>query len=302
MASSSRNNNNGLPGLFSLKGRYGSGKFTQLYLLTILPGLLVLSLFFILDEEPVALSILAITLFVVGGIVQIFLVVKRLHDVALSGWFLLVYLLIIAFIGFVEGLVSLGDSWLVLLVRLLEVVFAIGFLGFLMFKDGTQGPNAYGEDLPRNSDVNPYIFGTNQFLLGLLIVSLSIGLYQSITAPYEAIERQERLTQMTRQRMANVRTALTRYERTAGTFPPTLDSLVTWIKQDSATVARMDSIFGAGFDPDSLPFSPRTGARFEYAVNDTARVDTYLLEDPDSEDYIGTLEEDVTQVNAASWE
>jgi hypothetical protein len=31
-------------------------------------------------------------------------------------------------------------------------------------------------------------------------------------------------------------------------------------------------------------------------------VETYLLQDPDSDDQIGTLSGDVTQTNAATWE
>ena len=64
----------------------------------------------------------------------------------------------------------------------------------------------------------------------------------------------------------------------------------------------LDSVFGDGFMPDSLPFSPRTGNPFEYAVNDTGRVVIYLLKDPDSDDRIGALTPDITLLNAASWE
>ena len=84
--------------------------------------------------------------------------------------------------------------------------------------------------------------------------------------------------------------------------PHLLVSLVMWLNTDSTMVAGADSIFGAGFMPDSLPFSPRTGNRFELAVVDTTRTATYRLDDPDSDDYIGTLSGDVTQLNAASWE
>lgn len=141
-----------------------------------------------------------------------------------------------------------------------------------------------------------------QVVLAIAIIALTYWLYVSITAPYNEIERQQELTELTRHRMDQVRTALVRYERLNETFPPTLDSLITWIKQDSLSMAKPDSIYGANFNPDSLPFSPRTGNRFEYAVSDTGRVDTYLLKDPDSDDQIGTLEDDVTAVNAASWE
>ena len=140
-----------------------------------------------------------------------------------------------------------------------------------------------------------------QILLGIIIVVLCYFLYVSITEPYKLVERQEEFTRLTRERMSNIRQAMTRYESEYGRYPTSLDSLVMFV-QDSLEQAQVDSIFGASFVPDSLPYSPRTGKRFELAVNDTARVPTYLLEDPDSDDFIGTLEPDITRVNAASWE
>ncbi|MFQ5568118.1 MAG: hypothetical protein ACE5G0_00500 [Rhodothermales bacterium] len=107
---------------------------------------------------------------------------------------------------------------------------------------------------------------------------------------------------MTRERMDKVRIALIRYERAEDRFPGGLDSLVLWLKTDSASVANLDSLFGLGFDPDSMLFSPRTRKRFLYTLNDTGRVAVYLLKDPDSEDQIGSETPDITQLNAASWE
>ena len=141
-----------------------------------------------------------------------------------------------------------------------------------------------------------------QIILGIVIVALAYWLYLSITEPYEAIERREELTQLTRDRMDDVRKALVRYEAVHDRFPGTLDSLVLFVRQDSILTLRPDSIFGAGFNPDSLIVSPRTGKRFDYSAVDTTRVPVYLLEDPDSDDQIGTLSSDVTKLNAASWE
>lgn len=141
-----------------------------------------------------------------------------------------------------------------------------------------------------------------QVVLALAILVLTYFLYESITAPYEAVERQKELTEKTRDRMSDIRSAMIEYNRREGRFVTTLDSLVMWLKSDSAMVAHADSIFGAAFMADSLPFSPRTGNRFELAVNDTSRTATYRIDDPDSDDYIGTLSGDVTQLNAASWE
>jgi len=141
-----------------------------------------------------------------------------------------------------------------------------------------------------------------QLVLAIVIAGLAYFLYVSITEPYEAVEHRKEVTQMTRDRMSQVRAALGVFERANGRYPGTLDSLVMYVKTDSFVSTRTDSLFGAGFMPDSLPFSPRTGSRFEYALNDTGRVVIFLLQDPDSDDHIGSLRPDVTLLNAASWE
>ncbi len=141
-----------------------------------------------------------------------------------------------------------------------------------------------------------------QIVLGIAIVALGYWLYVSITEPWSVIERQEELTERTRERMSNVRAALIRYEERNDRFPYALDSLQMWVQTDSIVQAQRDSLFGPGANLDSLIVSPRTGRQFEYAVNDTARVMMYVLRDPDSRDSIGTLAPDPTALNAASWE
>jgi len=141
-----------------------------------------------------------------------------------------------------------------------------------------------------------------QILLGILIIVLAWVLYESITEPYQVIERQRALTEETRERMDHVRRAMSRYERVHGRFPSTLDSLVMFVRVDTVLSQRMDSVFGEEVVPDSLPYSPRTGKRFELTVNDTSRVNIYLLKDPDTDDHIGSALPDPTRLNAASWE
>ena len=138
--------------------------------------------------------------------------------------------------------------------------------------------------------------------MAVLIVVLGVWLYRSITDPWEAIERQQALTESTRQQMIHVRTALTRYEREEDHFPASLDSLVLWIRSDSLISADPQNVFNTDVHLDSLIFSPRTGKILNYALNDTGRVDIYLLQDPDSEDHIGSEIPDITLLNAASWE
>jgi hypothetical protein len=141
-----------------------------------------------------------------------------------------------------------------------------------------------------------------QVVLAIVIVVLAYVLYESITEPYERIERQQQLTELTRERMSNIRTGLIQFNQRTDSFPDSLDALIGFLRQDSVIMANQDSIFGGTLNLDSLLFSPRTGNRFQYTINDTGRVETYLLQDPDSDDQIGTLSGDVTQTNAANWE
>lgn len=140
-----------------------------------------------------------------------------------------------------------------------------------------------------------------QVLLGIAIIALVYWLYVSITAPWEAVERKRAITAETRGQMNKVRLALISHERALDKFPSTLDSLIIWVRTDSATVANWDSLYGV--NPDSMLYSPRTGNRFLYTLIDTGRVAIYLLKDPDSDDQIGsTNPDDFTTLNAASWE
>ena len=141
-----------------------------------------------------------------------------------------------------------------------------------------------------------------QLLLAVLVVGLAYWLFYALTEPWEAVEHERAQTRRTRERMDDLRTALIHHERRYDRFPRTLDSLVAFIRTDSALASQSDSLFGTGFVLDSLPYSPRTRKPFIYAVNDTSRVETYLLKDPDSPDQIGGLDGDPAQLNAASWE
>lgn len=152
----------------------------------------------------------------------------------------------------------------------------------------------------------------NQLLsivLGIIILVLGYFLYQSIVGPYQEVIEREQMTERVRHQMSTIRDVLVRYERENGNFPPTdggLDTLVSYLKTDSAIVAVRDSLFtqqdGSPYTPDSLIFSVRPPHKqFEYTLNDTIRPPIYLLADPDTDDRIGDLER-TTMLNAASWE
>ena len=108
--------------------------------------------------------------------------------------------------------------------------------------------------------------------------------------------------------MEVVRDVLVQYKNRRGEFPPTdggLDSLVAFLKTDSLMIERGDSLFTFmepnTYNPDSVIYSPRPPhPRFEYTLNDTIRPELYLLENPQSEDAIGSLDR-TTMLNAPNW-
>ncbi|WP_440999974.1 hypothetical protein [Fodinibius sp. SL11] len=147
-------------------------------------------------------------------------------------------------------------------------------------------------------------------VLGIIILGLGYYLYHSIVDPYQEVIEREQMTKKVRHQMGLVRDALVQYEQDKDNFPPTeggLDTLVTYLKTDSLMVANGDSLFkplnsNETYNPDSLIYSPRPPhKKFEYTLNDTLRPNIYLLEDPDTKDRIGSLE-NTTELNAASWE
>ncbi len=149
----------------------------------------------------------------------------------------------------------------------------------------------------------------NQILsivLGIVILALTYYLYDAIVTPYQEVIEKEQMTKRVRDRMLNVKDVLVRYEATKGHFPPTeggLDSVVQFVRMDSMLSASVDSIFvdsKGKYSVDSLIYSPRTGARFQYTLNDTLRPPLYLLTDPDSDDLVGSLER-TTMRNAPNW-
>ena len=148
-----------------------------------------------------------------------------------------------------------------------------------------------------------------QIVLAVAIIGLGYYLYRTIVDPYKAYQAEQAEIAAIRARMNNVRQALSFYQRREEAYPSTLDSLVYYLETDSAALAVRDSIFdvqeGAEFDIDidSLPYSPRTGERFNYALNDTSDVDNYWLQAPTRPaDSIGTRTAEPALRNVASWE
>lgn len=143
-------------------------------------------------------------------------------------------------------------------------------------------------------------------ILALVIIVLAYWLYDSIVTPYQEVIDREEMTARVRGRMTTIKDILVRYETNIGHFPPSeggLDSVIQFAKTDSLLQANADSLFldsKGRYSIDSLAFSPRTGSRFTYTLNDTLRPPLYLLTDPDTDDEIGSLSR-TTMKNAPNW-
>jgi len=61
------------------------------------------------------------------------------------------------------------------------------------------------------SDSRNVLMKAIQVVLAIIIVVLGYILYESITEPYKEVERQKQLTQLTRQRMSQLRSLLVYY-------------------------------------------------------------------------------------------
>jgi len=143
-------------------------------------------------------------------------------------------------------------------------------------------------------------------ILGLLILVLVAVLFYVTVIPAQRAAAAERQTDLTRERMADVRTALISYRDSLGNYPSTLDSLVLFARTDSVFAAQAGAREERLAPPsaDSLAYSPRTGARFLYEIaSDSTGLEIYWLGDPDqAADSIGARSVSPALRNAASWE
>ena len=145
-------------------------------------------------------------------------------------------------------------------------------------------------------------------VLGIVIILLSWLLYNSIVTPYKVVEEQKAETERVRTRMLTLKDAIVNYEARYGHFPPSeggLDSIVTYLSTDSLMISMGDSLFRQipplHYSPKTMVISPRdTSLRFLYTRNDTIRPPLYLLEDPMTDDAVGSLSR-TTMRNAPNW-
>ena len=145
-------------------------------------------------------------------------------------------------------------------------------------------------------------------VLGIVIILLSWLLYNSIVTPYKVVEEQKAETERVRTRMLTLKDAIVNYEARYGHFPPSeggLDSIVTYLSTDSLMISMGDSLFRQipplQYSPITMVVNPRdTSLRFIYTRNDTIRPPLYLLEDPMTDDAVGSLSR-TTMRNAPNW-
>lgn len=138
-------------------------------------------------------------------------------------------------------------------------------------------------------------------LLIVVIGVLTVWLYTTITGPWKEVQAKQAETQQVRDRMLAVNDAIRYYNDQQGRYPASLDSLVIFLRNDTFFQQHTDSLLrNRQFNPNDFTQSPRSGNSFEYALNDTVRPQLYLIQDPDSDDRVGTLSK-VTDRGAPSW-
>ena len=138
-------------------------------------------------------------------------------------------------------------------------------------------------------------------VLLIVIIGLGFWLYTSITGPWKEVQEERRVTEQVRNHMTAINNAIRYHNEQRGRFPANTDSLIIFLETDSLFQADPNEILrNRNVNLGNLLRSPRTGSVFTYALNDTVRPPLYLLEDPDTDDRIGTLTR-VTDRGASSW-
>ncbi len=138
-------------------------------------------------------------------------------------------------------------------------------------------------------------------VLLVVIVVLGVWLYHTITGPWKEVQAERQQTEQVRQNLLAINDAVRYYNDQRNRYPQSLDSLIVFLNNDNFFLANTDSLLrNRGFDRNTFLNSPRTGNRFEYALNDTVRPQLYKISDPDTDDHVGTLER-VTDRGAPSW-
>lgn len=148
-------------------------------------------------------------------------------------------------------------------------------------------------------------------VLGVIIIALSFLLYDSITSPFQEVAELQEQRQQVRAQMVKVRDALVLHDRVEGNFPSSLDSLMIFLRTnrqiergytgDLAHIIRgRDTVITQERRIEFIMYSPRSNQPFKYTHVDTVRPQLYLLEDPDSDDHIGSLTRTNLR-NATSW-
>ena len=140
--------------LFSFRGRFNRAKYWQFVLCYIGAAFAFVAIVFAAETAggevaAAALLISAIVFTIPTTIATIAVAVKRLHDRNKTGWWLLLFFLLPAFLsGVAEGISPSAEELSASGLVIMLVALVIGIWGFLEIAvlRGTRGPNAFGPD------------------------------------------------------------------------------------------------------------------------------------------------------------
>jgi uncharacterized membrane protein YhaH (DUF805 family) len=170
---------------FSLSGRIGRIRYLAWPWILAIPGLLCGVLFGILSASQSGL-LLVICLAVMGiamGVLCLIWTIRRLHDINMSGWWALLFLLLLLISVLFEFL-GITGSWLA---PLLNFLFGL----FLSLKSGDDGENDYGPPPPPNGSAFLYFLACLTLLVSVAGIWWSSKMDKAGTGPNDSVEQIE---------------------------------------------------------------------------------------------------------------